>query len=285
MQLTDWFSQAIQHRPKIYRLSTNTITITAFTWGSPTTPPVVLLHGGFANSTWYAHLAPHLAKRHFVIALDFSGHGQSDWRSHYTLADFFTELHTLYTRFSLTTATLIGHSFGARIAYHYTSLYPHHVSTLVLLDPPNIFHSSYAKTQPKTALRPQYIYPSATEILRRFRLIPTQPIVHPFIIDFIAKHAIVQTKKGYQWRTDLNLFNKLQHSDIKPPTTNISDTIPIILITGQHSTICPPTVASSFQIHHPSIQYSALPNAYHALMLDQPQALLRHLQTICNART
>jgi pimeloyl-ACP methyl ester carboxylesterase len=42
-------------------------------------PPVLLLHGGAADSTWWGDLAPALAKRHTVITMDSRGHGRSSF--------------------------------------------------------------------------------------------------------------------------------------------------------------------------------------------------------------
>jgi pimeloyl-ACP methyl ester carboxylesterase len=41
-------------------------------------PAVVLLHGLFANRTYYAAQARHLAARHRVLTIDLRGHGESD---------------------------------------------------------------------------------------------------------------------------------------------------------------------------------------------------------------
>ena len=40
-------------------------------------PPVILLHGGLANSDYWGHQVPELAKTHRVIVMDSRGHGRS----------------------------------------------------------------------------------------------------------------------------------------------------------------------------------------------------------------
>jgi pimeloyl-ACP methyl ester carboxylesterase len=39
--------------------------------------PVILLHGGFANSNYWGNQIPVLAKYHQVIVMDSRGHGRS----------------------------------------------------------------------------------------------------------------------------------------------------------------------------------------------------------------
>lgn len=42
-------------------------------------PPVLLLHGGTADSTWWGDLIPSLARERTVIAMDSRGHGRSSF--------------------------------------------------------------------------------------------------------------------------------------------------------------------------------------------------------------
>ncbi len=56
----------------------NGIALNTLHRGDPSHTPVVLLHGGGANAHWWDALAPALAERFHVVALDFRGHGDSD---------------------------------------------------------------------------------------------------------------------------------------------------------------------------------------------------------------
>jgi pimeloyl-ACP methyl ester carboxylesterase len=44
---------------------------------------VVLVHGGSAHRHWWDHIAPVIARDHGVVAIDLSGHGDSDRRPVY----------------------------------------------------------------------------------------------------------------------------------------------------------------------------------------------------------
>ena len=46
-------------------------------WGDPADAPVLALHGWLDNAASFALLAPQLSG-HYVVALDLTGHGQSD---------------------------------------------------------------------------------------------------------------------------------------------------------------------------------------------------------------
>ncbi len=46
-------------------------------WGDPSSPPMVLLHGLTGHAHIWDHMAPRLAERFHVFALDQRGHGDS----------------------------------------------------------------------------------------------------------------------------------------------------------------------------------------------------------------
>src|SRR5262249_57102754 len=57
-------------------------------WGNPGPDgrSIVLVHGGAAHSRWWDHIAPLLIGGWRVVAVDLSGHGDSDRRDRHSLA-------------------------------------------------------------------------------------------------------------------------------------------------------------------------------------------------------
>jgi pimeloyl-ACP methyl ester carboxylesterase len=77
--------------------------------------PVVLLHGlSHARDTW-EEVALHLAKRHRVWTLDFSGHGESSRAERYGMLDFVDDARALLAVVG-EPVVLAGHSIGACVA-------------------------------------------------------------------------------------------------------------------------------------------------------------------------
>jgi alpha-beta hydrolase superfamily lysophospholipase len=62
-------------------------------WGTPQTPPLLLVHGGLDHSSSWDHLARVAANFH-VVAPDLRGRGDSEWAtgSSYSLADHVYDL-------------------------------------------------------------------------------------------------------------------------------------------------------------------------------------------------
>ncbi|WP_406479824.1 alpha/beta fold hydrolase [Streptomyces platensis] len=106
-------------------------------------PPLVLLHGGGTTSAvWYA-LAASLARTHRVYAVDqMGGPGLSvpTGRALRRPADLLDWLDGVFRGLGLTSAALLGHSYGGWLALSYAGhAAPGRVNRLVLLDPTQCF--------------------------------------------------------------------------------------------------------------------------------------------------
>lgn len=97
--------------------------------------PVVLMHGWGCNLSTVASVAKILEPGMKVYNLDLPGHGQSDEPAEIWGVEKFTELVEKFIRLKgLKDVTLIGHSFGGRIAILLSSRNPELVKKVVLVD-------------------------------------------------------------------------------------------------------------------------------------------------------
>lgn len=269
-----WFTEAICTRPSEHTLDHNGYRLSYLTWGSLANRPLILIHGGFANAYWYAHIAPLLLDQFFIIAINLSGHGKSDWKPAYSLSDYTDEIITVAQHALPRNApppTLVAHSLGARIAYHYDQHPDTKTASLVLLDPPDLTQTPQTRpVNPQRKLRKYH--DTKCELVERFKLIPPQPVCNDYITKYIAHHSIQHASRGYCWQSDPLLFNKMSTRNPKPfchKTTTTRTT----LIYGQHSGISTPHNRTRIQTILPHIQSIPLPHAHHALMIDQPLQL------------
>jgi len=100
-------------------------------------PPIVMIHGITGNlAIWHLEIVPALESEYRVTTYDLRGHGYSDVPpTGYTTADHATDLKHLLDHFGIERTHVIGHSFGADIALHFTILFPERVDRLVLVEP------------------------------------------------------------------------------------------------------------------------------------------------------
>jgi len=114
----------------------NGITIHYLTAGDQARPAVVLLHGFTQTShMWTKDVIPALAEHHFVIAPDLRGSGDSakpaDGYDKRTLA---SDVYEVVRSLGIQEVLLVGHDFGAAVAYAYAAEHRSEVAKLVIYE-------------------------------------------------------------------------------------------------------------------------------------------------------
>jgi pimeloyl-ACP methyl ester carboxylesterase len=104
-------------------------------WGSPTAPPVVMLHGLNVQCHTWDPIARDLAENYHVIAMDMRGHGDSDWApTGYRVRSMARDVHGLIDHLGLGPVNLVGHSAGVRVAIAVAGEKPETIVRLALSD-------------------------------------------------------------------------------------------------------------------------------------------------------
>lgn len=103
-------------------------------WGDPSLPPLLMLHGFPEYGGTWADLAPHLAEHFYCIAPDQRGYGQS-WApegvGHYTLSKLVGDMAALIDMLGAP-VTVLGHDWGASVAYGLAMFQPELVGRLII---------------------------------------------------------------------------------------------------------------------------------------------------------
>lgn len=98
----------------------------------PVIDPVILCHGGPGLWDTLEDVAGLLADRGLAVyRWDQRGCGRSERRGPYSVARSVADLDAVRAHFGLDTVTLLGHSWGARLALHYVLAHPERVTRLV----------------------------------------------------------------------------------------------------------------------------------------------------------
>lgn len=103
-------------------------------FGDVSRPSIVLLHGLFGSSSNWGTIARRLADRYHVVVPDLRNHGQS---SHHPASDYpsmVADVLGLMDLLSLSSAALVGHSMGGKIAMHLALTAPQRVERLAVVD-------------------------------------------------------------------------------------------------------------------------------------------------------
>lgn len=110
--------------------------IAARCWHDPSLPPLLALHGWQDNAATFERLAPLLTQFH-IVAMDFAGHGFSDWRpdgARYHTVDHVDDVLAVVEQLGWQKFSLLGHSMGAGIGVLLAGALPERIERLMLID-------------------------------------------------------------------------------------------------------------------------------------------------------
>ena len=97
--------------------------------------PLLLLHGWGTSLDTFAALIEEMRRLFRVVAFDFPGHGGSDMPpAVWTVDDFVGLTLDLAAALEIERASILGHSFGGRVAIKLAAAHPERVDRLVLVD-------------------------------------------------------------------------------------------------------------------------------------------------------
>jgi pimeloyl-ACP methyl ester carboxylesterase len=273
-----WFRDAIAHRPDLVETVSDGVVVRARCWGPPG-PGIVLVHGGAAHAGWWDHIGPLLAAEHRVVAVHLSGHGDSGRRDTYALATWSAELAALATAAGITGAPLVvGHSMGGYVSLTLGCRQPEAVSGVVVVDSPVPgLAPEPALTRMPTMRSMKGRYATKDEILRRFRVIPPDPYVLPYVAAHVAAASVMSDEGGWTWTFDPVSLSR----DRTLPTTLLSGLPGRLAILGaEHGLITPAIAARMVALYGRPAPVVEVPGSGHHVPLDDPIGLVVAVRTL-----
>lgn len=136
--------------------------------------PVILLLHGFPDSAdlWRHQIPPLVAAGYRVVAPDLRGFGDSAKPQDvddYLMPKLVNDVVALTTHLGISTAHVVGHDWGAAIAWMYAFLMPRRVDRLVVLSVghPGTFENPTIEQREKTWYMLYYQFPEVSEKLLR----------------------------------------------------------------------------------------------------------------------
>ena len=267
---------AIQRRVELAGVELNILE-----WGDRDKPGLLFIHGGAAHASWWRFIAPFFLPDYHCIAVDLSGHGNSEWRPLYTPDLWCEEVIALASDRSCfqSIPAIIGHSMGGLIALRAAVVMVNNLPGLIVIDSAVRPDNSNAGKRRKNhgLLGRKRIYESRQQAQISFRLIPPQPCRNTILLDYIAEQSIRQCNEGWTWKYDPSAFRDLQTSSVYDKLKEI--TAPTLIIRGQFSKILEKETAEKMQseISNAS-RVVEIAGAFHHIMLDQPLLLIDEIK-------
>lgn len=222
--------------------------LAALQWGAPAAPPLLALHGWLDNAASFTRVAPLLAGRHRVIALDLPGHGHSahlpDGVPRYHAVDQVAHVLAAADALGLARFDLLGHSLGAGVASLVAAAAPTRIGKLALIEGLGVLADDGAQTLARwrdahvahaTARRPHRTFPDVDAAVAAR--------VAAGGLDAAEAHPIVERNLravtgGFAWRSDARLRRptplRVAETQIRALLAGI--TAPTLLLLAQPAT-------------------------------------------------
>ncbi len=190
----------------------NSLNLHYLDWGGDE-PPVVLVHGLASTCHMYDLVAPALAERHRVIALDQRGHGLSDKPDHgYDFPGIAADVLAVAAAAGIREPfAIVGHSWGGSVALYLAAMHAQAVSAAVLIDggfvdmKPRFPHWPDAE---RMLTPPPIGETSEAGIRRRIREGWLAPAWSPAVEE--AALSVFEIDEGHWVRRRLSLLNHMQ---------------------------------------------------------------------------
>jgi pimeloyl-ACP methyl ester carboxylesterase len=269
-----WFQRALAEAPVHREVTVEGIAVHYRVWGPADAPGVVLVHGGAAHSGWWDHIAPQLTG-HRVVAVDLSGHGDSGRREVYDGHLWAQEVIAAVDAERLHRPVVIGHSMGGWVAVTVGVDFPGHVSAVVVIDSP-LNDQPPDEARLRERRRPHRLYPTVAEAVGRFRTLPVQDVLLPYVREHVARTSLRAVEGGWTWQFDPEFFgNRLLLRELLPHLS-----CPATLFRCEHGLVSPEMAAEMARLVPTALPVVDLADAGHHPMLDQPLALVTALRTL-----
>src|SRR5262245_39534146 len=135
VQAPGWFKRALAEPFRDEQVEGATIHYLA--WGPRDRPGLVFVHGGGAHAHWWTHVAAPFAGSLRVLALDLSGHGDSDHRAEYSLTRWTAEVMAVADAGGLAgPPVVVGHSMGGFVTVATAALHSDRLAGAIVCDSP-----------------------------------------------------------------------------------------------------------------------------------------------------
>lgn len=244
--------------------------------GDPNKHTFVLLHGGAAHAHWWDGVAPLLTGYGHVVALDFRGHGRSQWANppHYGPPAYMEDVHGLIEHLGKR-VILVGHSMGGAVAQWVAVTHPEMLEALIVVDaphgPPPLFRRLMWRWRRRSQGGKRPALRSADDIIRKFRLQPPETHMTRLEVERLALHGAEQLPSGawaFRFDPETRAWRKHGGKMTRPKIRNLK--MPTLLLRGDRSGLVSPAHVKRMHRKIKGSEYKEIPRAYHHVPLDNP---------------
>jgi lipase len=213
-------------------------------WGDRDAPPLLCVHGVQAHGARFRKLAEErLASRYRVLSPDLRGHGRSGWEPPWSIEQHVDDLLETLGAAGVERATVVGHSFGGRLAFELTARGL--VDRSVLLDPAVWVPPPIALERAQGLVRDRSFADVKEALAERRQLSPLAPRE---LLDEEFREHLVRDDDGrlrfrYSTAAVIAAYGELS----KPPPDWARVQVPTLLVVGADTDVTVPAVVEALR--------------------------------------
>jgi pimeloyl-ACP methyl ester carboxylesterase len=252
-------------------------------WGERGRRGLLFIHGGGAQAHWWTHVAATFASEFRVVAVDLSGHGDSDHRERYELELWTDEVAAVAKAAGIAgLPVVVGHSMGGMVTIATAARYADDVAGVIVVDSPVTKPDAEVQAHNRhDAFGRPRIYPTVEYALERFRPVPEQRNNLAFVMDHVARRSLRAVEGGWQWKFDRNVFASFQGGMRGLALPYLSQiTCRFALLRSEYGLITEGIGEEMYEALGRVAPVIELPQTGHHPMLDQPLVLLTALRAL-----
>jgi pimeloyl-ACP methyl ester carboxylesterase len=245
------------------------------TYGAPSLPALVMLHGLFGSAANWGSIARRLETRFRVLVPDLRNHGQSPHDPECGYQAMAEDLLGLLDRHGIGAAALVGHSMGGKVAMHLALNQPQRVARLAVVDiaPVRYGHDFEAVLAAFRAVdlaalrsRADADWQMATSI--------DSPGVRAFLLQNLTKGP-----GGWTWRANLAALGAAQREITGFPEQDVNAVFdgPTSFIYGERSDYVKGSYEAQIRRLFPRAHLCRVVGAGHWVYADRPQEFMHCL--------
>lgn len=282
-----WFRDAVASEYVTHSVKVDGANVAYQQWGQSDKPGLLLVHGNGAHAHWYDFIAPSFSDEFNVIAMTFTGMGDSDWRDAYSLDQFSAEQMAVMQDAGLfenkIKPVIAAHSFGGVISAETAVRFGHKFTGLVTMDTPFFPPEQSDKPSTPQPRTKNIFFPDQSAALSRFRLLPPQPCENHYILDYVARHSLKPMdrdgRQGWAWKFDPTLWEKVSGLDLAQWDRLPSIKCQLAFMRGEQSVLVTDKVKDNM-LKQVAVPFASVPHAHHHLFLDNPLGTIEKLKSI-----
>ena len=245
------------------------------TWGNAD-PLLFFIHGFGEGCFVWNHIVPALRCHGSAITIDLRGHGDSarDTTCTYSTTAHVMDISESFQALCTRPVIIVGHSLGAEIAIHMAAMHRSRVLGVVLVDGgPQLNSEAAAYVRRKFSSQP-WCYETIDEYVRYLQ--DKLPLASPLLLHWLAPQALRGNfDGGYQLKCDKALITSLEGSDKELLWSLFRSIVcPLLIIRGAASALLSRRIAIKMVQENSHCSLRTVPDAGHAVMLDNPSGFI-----------